>query len=89
MQNIVRRILASGNVLHDRTAEKAIPYYTIPAYEACASSLTHPAEEIEVIEALPILGVGAVSVALLAEKTELIENTRTDDITLRHKTNKK
>ena len=60
-----------------------------PVHEPGASSATHPAEEIEVIEALPILEVGAVSVALLAEKTELIENTRTDDITLRHKNNKK
>ena len=50
-----------------------------------ASSPAHSAEKVEVIEALPVLQVGAVSVELPAEKTDLVEATRVDDMALRDK----
>ena len=59
----------------------------ITTTEAGASSPAHSAKKVEVIEDLPVLEVGAVSVALPAEKTDLVEATRIDVMALRDKNN--
>ena len=82
--------LSTNDVLPCKTlsqARKRRRKQAITTPEVGASSPKHPAEEIEVIEALPVLEGGAVSVAPPAEKTESIEATRIDDMASRDTNN--